>query len=215
MSGRKDRPGPPSTVWTAATLLRLAAAPAFLALVATLVLGTVLAGIEGSPSVAPNAWLLFIGGLALWFCWRVLTTALPPGRASAFDSVRDRPAEAATRLPEIVDIEAVLLDAEWSWTGVDHGLRPLLRRIAAARLLEKHQLDLESQPEASRHVLGEELWALVGPDRVGPAGAAAAADPSPAGADTRPRRSAKRRSDHRRGMPRETIKRAIELLEAL
>jgi hypothetical protein len=214
MRRRKGRPGPAST---AATLLRLAAAPAFLALVATLVLATVLAAIEGSPSVAPNAWLLFLGGLALWFCWRVLTTALPPGRASAFDSVRDRPAETATRLPEIVDIEAVLLDAEWSWTGVEHGLRPLVRRIAAARLLEKHQLDLESQPEASRHVLGEELWALVGPDRVVPSGAAATAgSPTPAGgADAGPPRSAKRRADHRRGMPRETIKRAIELLEAL
>jgi hypothetical protein len=212
MSGRKGRPGPAST---AATLLRLAAAPAFLALVATLVLGTVLAGIEGSPSVAPNAWLLFLGGLALWFCWRVLTTALPPGRASAFDSVRDRPAETATRLPEIVDIEAVLLDAEWSWTGVEHGLRPLLRRIAAARLLEKHQLDLESQPEASRHVLGEELWALVGPGRVGPAGAGRAGPSTARGADAQAPPSARRRSDHRRGMPRETIKRAIELLEAL
>jgi hypothetical protein len=195
-------PRPPST---AVTIVRLAAAPAFLAVLATAILAAVLARIEGSRSVAVNAWLLAVGGRVLWFCWRVLASTFPAHPASAFDAVRDGPAEPPTRLPELVDMEALLLDAEWSWSGVDHGLRPLLRRIAAARLLDKHQLDLASQPDESRRILGEELWALVRP---GPA--AVPLSRQPAQEQTR-----RRSSDHRRGMPRATIRRAIEQLESL
>ena len=206
---------------TGPAILRLAAAPLFFAVLATVALAIALAGFGGAASIAPNGWLLLLGALVLWFCWRLVSTALPTGHASAFDHVRDRPTEPPTRLSDIVDMEGLLLDAEWSWSGAEHALRPVVRRIAAARLLERHQLDLESQPEASRRVLGEELWRLVGPDPIAPE--AARADAARPHDDRRhdDRRHADRPrparpgSDHRRGMPRADIERAIELLEAL
>ena len=207
----------------------MAAPPAFFAVLASIALWAVVARFEGSRSLAVNAWLLAIGSLALWFCWRVLASALPtPGR-SAFDSVRDRPLEPPSRVADVIEIEAILLDAEWSWGGVEHRLRPLLRRIASARLMEKYQIDMESQPEAAQRILGDELWALVGPGAYGPEtapggpgglGGLGGSETGPAVDSTSIRtpttnRSRGDRDHHRRGIPRATIKRTIELLEAL
>ena len=218
---------------------RVAGPPAALAVVATAVLVAVAVLLSGSRSVAVNAWLLTIGGLALWTFWRALARALPTAASSAFDVIRDRPVEPPSTLYDVIAIEGAILDAEWSRGGVDHRLRPLLRKIASARLIEHHQVDLETEPVEARRVLGEELWALVGPDAQAAAAdaqaaAADAADPQPdrshlaelagvAGtadtlrshADT-PLPTEWTRSHHgRRGMPRADIRRAIDLLEAL
>jgi hypothetical protein len=193
--------------------------------------------LSGSRSVAVNAWLLTLGGLTLWTFWRALARALPTAAPSAFDIIRDRPVEPPSRLYDVIAIEGAILDAEWARGGVDHRLRPLLRKIASARLIERHQVDLDTEPVEARRILGEELWALVGPDagpRTGPAAAAVAANPQPgrshlaqlagvAGtadslgshADT-PLPTEWTHSHHgRRGMPRGDIRRAIDLLEAL
>jgi hypothetical protein len=44
-------------------------------------------------------------------------------------------------------------------------LRPLLRQIATERLHDLYGLDLDREPERARALLGEELWAVVRPDR--------------------------------------------------
>jgi hypothetical protein len=44
-------------------------------------------------------------------------------------------------------------------------LRPLLRQIAAERLHDLYGLDLDGEPERARELLGDELWAVVRPDR--------------------------------------------------
>src|SRR5665811_787025 len=81
---------------TFVTVARLAGPPAGLAIVATLALIVALATLRGARTVAVNAWLLSIGALILWTCWRVLTAALPATADSAFNSVRSRPAEQPT-----------------------------------------------------------------------------------------------------------------------
>ena len=213
------------------TVARIAGPPAALAVVATIVLAAVLTTLEGSGSLAVNGWLLALGGFLIWGLLRALAAALPRAASTAFDSVRDRPIEPPSKLHGVIDIESVILDAEWSPGGVEYRLRPLLRKIAAARLLERHQVDLETEPAAAHRILGDELWALVGPaadrraDPAEPAeravseleaaeAALAAADgpdsdiPAPPAAWTSRRRG-------RHGIPRATTRRAVDLLEAL
>jgi hypothetical protein len=191
-------------------------------------LAAVLVTLEGSGSLAVNGWLLAMGGLLIWGLWRALATALPRSAASAFDSVRVRPIEPPSKLHGVIDIEDVVLDAEWSRGGAEFRLRPLLRHIAAARLLERHQVDLETEPAAAHRILGDELWAFVGPQ----AAAAELAEPAQsdldaaesalAGADRSDAETPApspaewtRRRRGRHGIPRATIRRAVDLLEAL
>jgi hypothetical protein len=175
---------------------RLAGTPALLSIIATVALGADLATFKETRGLAVNIWLLTIGALLMWTCLRALAAALPKAGVSAFDSVRDRPTEPPSKLYEVIDIEGLILDAEWSSHGVEFGLRPLLRRIAASRLIERHQVDLETDPAAAHLILGDELWALLQPE-------------------TEPRTDGARHDKGRRGIPRATVKRAIDVLEAL
>jgi hypothetical protein len=197
MSGRRGRGVQAATAW-------LVLPPAILAILATLVLVALLALIDRDRSLVVNIWLLTIGGLVVWSCWRALGAALPTAGRSAFDRVRATAHEKPAILPGVVDVEAAILDAEWSWNGLEHRLRPILRRVAAARLLEKHQIDMETEPAGARRALGEELWELVGPEPYVPA--RGAGDEGAPAADS---------ADRPHGIPRATIKRAIDLLEAL
>ena len=149
-------------------VLRAAGPPAALAILATLALGVAVYLFDGQRSLAVNTWLLAIGGLVLWTCWRALAQSLPASRSSAFDSVRRHSPDPQTRLSEVIAIEGVILDAEWSWSSVEHRLRPLLRQLAANRLLERRQVDMELEPSVAHRILGDEVWALVGPGAYGP-----------------------------------------------
>ena len=83
---------------------------------------------------------------------------LPPLRLPAA-----RPAGAPPDRPfERVD----RIEDRLSWGGraahhFDAGVAPVLLRIAADRIQRRHGVDLARQPEAARHLLGEELWQLV------------------------------------------------------
>lgn len=57
-----------------------------------------------------------------------------------------------------------------SWADVsprhyDVVTRPLLTRLAAARLADRHRVDLWSDPAGARAVLGDDVWTWVDPDR--------------------------------------------------
>lgn len=57
-----------------------------------------------------------------------------------------------------------------SWAQVsprhyDMVTRPLLARLLAARLLDRHGVDLHREPERARAVVGEDLWWWFDPDR--------------------------------------------------
>jgi len=74
---------------------------------------------------------------------------------------------------------------------VHYRLRPHLVRIATHRLAARRGIDLDAQPAAARAALGDELWALVDPDREPP-----------------PERNA-------RGLPPAAVRRLVEALEAV
>ncbi len=193
-----------------ATIARLAGPPTALAVLATIVLVSALVTFQGMRSLAVNAWLLAVGGLLVWTCWRALATALPTAAASEFDFVRNRPPEQPSELRDAKTIVAVIVDSERSWRSVEFRLRPMLRTVAAARLVERYQVDLEEEPAAAHRILGDELWELVGPGTYGPAEADRTAGEIPGlpGTDQTHTRG-------RGGIPRATIKRAVDLLEAL
>ncbi len=57
-----------------------------------------------------------------------------------------------------------------SWARVsprhyDVVTRPLLQRLMASRLAERHGIDVHRSPDAARALLGEELWHLLDPAR--------------------------------------------------
>jgi hypothetical protein len=86
----------------------------------------------------------------------------------------------------------------------DVQLRPVLEHLLAARLAERHDINLYRDPEKARQLLcrtprDEGLWRWIDPG-------------------TRPERSAPERSrpgHERRGIPRHTLARLIDRLEKL
>ncbi|MGH8940950.1 MAG: hypothetical protein ACRDV2_16620, partial [Actinomycetes bacterium] len=57
-----------------------------------------------------------------------------------------------------------------SWAGVsprhyDLSARPLLQRLLASRLAERHGIDLRRSPEAARALVGDDLWHWLDPAR--------------------------------------------------
>ena len=73
----------------------------------------------------------------------------------------------------------------------DRTLRPLLQEVAAARLADRHGVDLVASPERARQLLGPLVWPLVDPAR-------------PASEDS-----------HSRGVSLEVLSAALARLEAL
>lgn len=70
----------------------------------------------------------------------------------------------STRLEQLRRVGQALADAQTSEIGIDRGLRPLLRPIAAMRLARRG-VDLDRHREEARALLGEPLWELVRADR--------------------------------------------------
>jgi hypothetical protein len=57
-----------------------------------------------------------------------------------------------------------------SWAGVsprhyDVVTRPMLQRLLAARLADRHGIDLHRSPDAARAVVGDDLWPWLDPAR--------------------------------------------------
>lgn len=82
---------------------------------------------------------------------------------------RRRPRHYPERVRSLEELEHAVDFAVTTSFDVHYRLRPHLVRIAAHRLAAHRGISLEEQPTAARQVLGDELWALVDPDRPGPA----------------------------------------------
>jgi hypothetical protein len=60
--------------------------------------------------------------------------------------------------------------ADLGWAGVsrrhyDHAVRPLVARLAAAALADRHRIDMAREPGRARRLAGEDLWPLIDPAR--------------------------------------------------
>jgi hypothetical protein len=120
----------------------------------------------GDRELALDAYLLFLGALALRVLVRATQLAVPAASSSRFESAL-RPVMTRPQRPEGLESleRAVLLATETA--GDWHvRLRPTLREIAEHRLSTRRGLDLHAP--AAPTLLGE-AWPLVRPDAAAPA----------------------------------------------
>ena len=72
------------------------------------------------------------------------------------------------RVPVLPGFTRTVGSVEWGLVSAfdfDTALRPRLTRVAAARLADRHGVDLSSQPAEAAGLLGAEAWALLDPAR--------------------------------------------------
>jgi hypothetical protein len=122
----------------------------------------------GLRTVLLDVYLLALGGVLLLALVRVTRVKAPPDEGSDFDR-----ALAAMRRPRAesdeVGFEHELEFSVLSAFHLHRRLRPLLREVAAHRLLTRYGIDLDAEPARARELVGPSAWELVRPDRDLPA----------------------------------------------
>jgi hypothetical protein len=83
---------------------------------------------------------------------------------SPFERGPEKP-EPTPPIPELDRIDRLVVLGTGNEFDLHYRLRPLLRQLAADRLYARDGIDLDREPERAREQLGDELWALVDPDR--------------------------------------------------
>ena len=86
------------------------------------------------------------------------------GMRSPFERDPEKPEEPQP-IAELDRIDRLVVLGSANEFDLHYRLRPLLRQIATERLHDRYGLDLDREPERARSLLGEELWAVVRPDR--------------------------------------------------
>jgi len=95
-----------------------------------------------------------------------------PGDAAAWAGLtrgriwpRHRP-PAAVRGAEFPAYAKISSDLGWAAVSAwhyDHGIRPLLGRLAGSALAERHRVDLARDRARARHLVGDDIWPLIDP----------------------------------------------------
>ena len=86
------------------------------------------------------------------------------GVRSPFEREPEKPEEPQP-IAELDRIDRLVVLGGANEFDLHYRLRPLLRQIAAERLYDRYGIDLDTDPERARPMLGEELWEIVRPDR--------------------------------------------------
>jgi hypothetical protein len=86
------------------------------------------------------------------------------GVRSPFEREPEKPEEPQP-IAELDRIDRLVVLGGANEFDLHYRLRPLLRQIAAERLYDLYGIDLDTDPERARPLLGEELWEIVRPDR--------------------------------------------------
>jgi hypothetical protein len=125
----------------------------------------------GETTRAIDAYLLYLGALAVLALTRS-TRELAAGGSQFEAALRSRPRPRGdmplAQVPELARTERELALASATWFDLHVRLRPRLRDVAADRLLRRHGVGLDSEPERARALLGETAWDILRPDRQPP-----------------------------------------------
>jgi hypothetical protein len=132
------------------------AALASIGLVATLVLR------PGDRGLALDAYLLFLGSIALLLLARVTAHAFPPAGPSRLERAVGATTGAPARVHELERLERELMLSVQSTFDTYHRLRPALREIAADRL-GRYGVDLDAPGGKAEELLGDAAWGIVRP----------------------------------------------------
>jgi hypothetical protein len=141
---------------------------------ALVVLGlAVFAGVSfifpGRRHIALDVFVLFLGALGLAAGVRATRSASPDvHQPSLADELADPLDMLPERPAELERLEREVYLSLGSSFYLHHRLRPVLREVAANRLLLRHGLDLDRRPDDAKGVLGDVAWSWLRPDRPEP-----------------------------------------------
>jgi hypothetical protein len=134
-----------------------------------LALATVSFFAPGRRHIALDAFVLYLGAIGLSAGVRSTRAASPEVHEP---SLADELADPLDVLPERpTELEKLERDVHLSvgtWFYLHHRLVPVLREIAANRLLVRHGIDLERRPDAAQAIVGDAAWSWLRPDREPP-----------------------------------------------
>jgi hypothetical protein len=114
-----------------------------------------------------DVYVIALGALALLGLVSWMRRSAPRAGESLLERSLRHPGEEPETLPELAHLERVLVMSAAQEFDLHYRLRPTLREITAARLAERG-LQLDAGGPLVHEALGEELWAVVRPDRVAP-----------------------------------------------
>jgi hypothetical protein len=140
-----------------ATLARAAVVPGVFAAVATVAGVMAALALSGQRSLVLHVWLVALGGLGLWAGTALIRVALPASPSAMQRALPRRPVPPAAPA-ELERIQRTVSFAASSSFDFHVRLRPLLRDIAAQRLLTRHGIDMDRDAGAARRVLGAAVW---------------------------------------------------------
>jgi hypothetical protein len=132
----------------------------------TLIVAIALVFVPGHASLAVRVYVLVLSGYALALGVLALRRAFPaaqPLRPKGRRRIARRKPPATLHRIE----QEVALGISGSF-DLHHRLRPRLRGLARDLLLARRGVSLDDEPDAARHVLGDQAWELVRSDRQAP-----------------------------------------------
>jgi hypothetical protein len=110
--------------------------------------------------LAFRAWLVALGALA---AAAMVRASLAPYRQVHVKPVRfRRPRHVTAERPAgLEEVERAIDFALWNAADLNRRLRPMLREVAAHRLLSRRGVDIDRSPRAAQQLLGDVAWELV------------------------------------------------------
>lgn len=147
----------------APTLRRIVIAAVVATSAATLALILVVLVLPARAAVALHWYLVGVGVIVVLAGMRALLARYPVRWQANLDPTPRVPAEPPEIPARLRAIHRLVSRAKWDPAGLRLELLPILRAIAAQRLLTYRTIDMERNPEAARAVLGERVWAFLVP----------------------------------------------------
>jgi len=140
-------------------LVRLARLP----LLATAAFVFALVFLPGRRDLTLHMYGLVLASLALGWLVGVVRRAHPVAEVSPFDLGLRKRRDLREPVAELERLEREVSMATSTAFDLHFRLRPRVHRIARQLLASRRGVDLVTQPDAARRLLGEETWALVQP----------------------------------------------------
>jgi hypothetical protein len=142
-------------------LVRIGAAVAFV----TTVLLVLVVLVPSKRSLFIGIYELVLAAIALGALVGSFQTFEPRlGMRSPFEREPEKPEEPQP-IAELDRIDRLVVLGGANEFDLHYRLRPLLRQIASERLYDLYGIDLDTDPERVKPLLGDELWEIVRPDR--------------------------------------------------
>jgi hypothetical protein len=138
-----------------------------LLLLPTIALALALAIAPSRAALEVHVWLLVVLGLAFVAFLGVVEAAYPHG-VSPFGASLVRHPEPLQRPSSLARLEREVSMAGSAAFDVHFRLRPTVTELATELLHARRGIELRTDPDSARAVLGEEAWALVEPNRAAP-----------------------------------------------